>query len=77
MSMDLHSLGAGPLAFVGVYLLAVLGLGVYVNFTSRRKTMHDHYIAGGGLGYFGLAMTVFATQVHCPIPCASVSPWSP
>jgi hypothetical protein len=46
-----------------MHLRCPSAVGVVVNRTSRRTTMHDHYVAGGKLGYFSLALTIFATQV--------------
>lgn len=50
------------LAFIGVYLVMLLGIG-FVGFRSRKEnSMRDFYLAGNGIGFAVLLLTLYSTQ---------------
>jgi SSS family solute:Na+ symporter len=56
------SLGLGALAFLGLYLLFMLGVGVLARKARENDSLADFYLAGGKLGSFVLFLTLYATQ---------------
>jgi len=50
------------LAFIACYLLSLLGIGVAGLFARRETSMKDFYLAGPGIGFFVLLLTLYATQ---------------
>ncbi|MEL0088819.1 MAG: hypothetical protein VW757_12085, partial [Halieaceae bacterium] len=56
------ALGGGSLAFVGLYLLSLLGLGVWGKKKRINNSLGDYYLAGRNLGLPVMLLTLFATQ---------------
>ncbi len=59
---DLVPLGAGAWAFIGAYLLSLIGIGWLAKRARRADTLKDFYLAGQGFGFVVLFFTLFATQ---------------
>ncbi|MGR8918638.1 MAG: sodium:solute symporter family protein [Gammaproteobacteria bacterium] len=59
---DLVPLGPGAWAFIGLYLLSLIGIGWLAKRASRAATLRDFYLAGNGFGFTVLFLTLFATQ---------------
>ena len=55
-------LGPGALAFIGLYLVAMLVVGYIAKRAQRDESLGDFYLAGGGLGPVVLLLTLYATQ---------------
>jgi len=55
-------LGTDALAFVGLYLLVMLGLGVAGRQSQRERSLSDFYLGGSAFGFVVLFLTFFATQ---------------
>lgn len=55
-------LDKGGILFVGAYLVALLGLGVWGRLARKEKSLNDFYLGGRSFGPFVLFMTLFATQ---------------
>ena len=50
------------LAFIGVYLCVLLGIG-FLGYRSRKEnSMRDFYLAGNGIGFAVLLLTLYSTQ---------------
>jgi len=60
--MNAIPFGVGAAIFVGVYLLAMLGIGYLARRARRSDSLDDFYLAGKGLGTFVLFLTLYATQ---------------
>ena len=56
------ALGAESLAFVGLYLLSLLVLGVWGKKKRLNNSLGDYYLAGRNLGLPVMLLTLFATQ---------------
>ena len=56
------ALGGGSLAFVGLYLLSLLVLGVWGKKKRLNNSLGDYYLAGRNLGLPVMLLTLFATQ---------------
>lgn len=54
--------GTGALVFIGIYLFALIGLGLLSKRASRENSMRDFYLGGKGVGFLILWLTLFATQ---------------
>jgi len=50
------------LAFVACYLLSLLLIGLCGMFARRENSLKDFYLAGPGIGFFVLLLTLYATQ---------------
>lgn len=62
MSTELLPFGPGALLFIACYLGCLILVG-YVGYRRRREnSLADFYLAGRGLGFLVLFMTLFATQ---------------
>ena len=53
-------LGRLPLAVLGLYVVVLLGLGVY-GFLKSKRTEEDYYLAGRRQGFIVTALTIMAT----------------
>ena len=55
-------LGPAELGFIAVYLLSLIGIG-YCGMRARREnSLKDFYLAGSGVGFLVLVLTLYATQ---------------
>jgi SSS family solute:Na+ symporter/sodium/pantothenate symporter len=54
--------GLGAAVFVGIYLLAMLRIGLLARRARRSESLDDFYLAGKHLGTFVLFLTLYATQ---------------
>ena len=59
---NLLPLGPAAWAFIGVYLLSLIGIGWVANRAQQEKSLKDFYLAGEGFGFLVLFLTLFATQ---------------
>jgi len=54
--------GPGALAFVGIYVLSLLGIGFFAYRKRRGDSLGDFFLAGRDMGFAVLFLTLFATQ---------------
>ena len=55
-------LGPAELGFIAIYLLSLIGIG-YCGMRARREnSLKDFYLAGSGVGFLVLVLTLYATQ---------------
>ena len=54
--------GPGGLAFIALYLLSLLALGWWGRNARQSDTLQDFYLAGPGVGFAVLLLTLYATQ---------------
>ncbi len=54
--------GGGALAFILLYLLSLIGVGILGRRASKENSMRDFYLGGQGVGFLILWLTLFATQ---------------
>ena len=59
---ELLPLDAAGLAFIGGYLVILLGIGYWSYRARRTNSMRDFYLAGDGIGFVVLLLTLYATQ---------------
>ena len=59
---DLLPLGIYAWSFIACYLSSLILIGLYAKKHSKENTLTDFYLAGGGLNYGILFLTLFATQ---------------
>ena len=57
-----YALGNGGLAFIGVYVLALIGIGWLGHRAKKEDTLDDHYLGGRAFGFSVLFLTLYATQ---------------
>ena len=57
-----YALGNGGLAFIGVYVLALIGIGWLGHHAKKEDTLEDHYLGGRAFGFSVLFLTLYATQ---------------
>ena len=57
-----YALGNGGLAFIGVYVLALIGIGWLGHRAKKEDTLEDHYLGGRAFGFSVLFLTLYATQ---------------
>jgi len=55
-------LGPAELGFIGVYLLSLIGIGYWGMRARRENSLKDFYLAGSGVGFMVLVLTLYATQ---------------
>ena len=55
-------LGPGGLVAVGVYLVALVGVGIAGRMAREQDSLNDFYLGGRNLGFFVLLLTLYATQ---------------
>ncbi|MDD9945053.1 MAG: sodium:solute symporter family protein [Myxococcales bacterium] len=60
--MKTLELGSETLAFVGCYLMVMIGLGLLGRARSREASLADFYLGGSSFGVVVLFLTFFATQ---------------
>jgi len=59
---DINPFGPGGITFIALYLLSLVGIG-YVGYRARRGvSLQDFYLAGPGIGFITLLLTLYATQ---------------
>ena len=47
---------------IAIYLIVLIGLGLFANNQRKSNSLKDFYLAGGNLGSFVLLLTLYATQ---------------
>ncbi len=55
-------LGPTGIAFIGLYLASLLGIGWAANRSRKENSLKDYYLAGSSLGSISLFFTLYATQ---------------
>jgi SSS family solute:Na+ symporter/sodium/pantothenate symporter len=55
-------LGAGGIAFIGLYIVSLLVVGYIAKRAQRDQSLGDFYLAGRSLGSLVLLLTLYATQ---------------
>ncbi|WP_299556249.1 sodium:solute symporter family protein [Seonamhaeicola sp.] len=60
--MDTTNTNTIIIACIGLYLIALLGLGFLANKRRKSNSLKEFYLAGSGLGSFVLLFTLYATQ---------------
>ena len=55
-------LGPAELCFIGVYLLSLIGIGYWGMRARTENSLKDFYLAGSGVGFLVLVLTLYATQ---------------
>ena len=60
--MNAIPLGVGAVVFIAVYLVVMLGVGVFARTRRRSDSLTEFYLAGRNLGPFILFFTLYATQ---------------
>ncbi|QDU94445.1 sodium:solute symporter family protein [Lignipirellula cremea] len=50
------------LTFIAIYLLSLVGIGVLGLLARRDNSLQDFYLAGPGIGFWVLLLTLYATQ---------------
>ena len=55
-------LGPTELGFIAVYLLSLIGIGYWGMRARRENSLKDFYLAGSGVGFLVLVLTLYATQ---------------
>ncbi len=50
------------LAFIAVYMLSLVAVGWWAYRARRDSTLKDFYLAGNGIGFIALLLTLYATQ---------------
>ena len=51
-------LDTGGIAFISLYLLSLIGVGLLGHFSKKENTMGDFYLAGRSMGGFVLFLTL-------------------
>ncbi len=62
MSSDMIPFTGVELAFIGLYLGSLIGVGWLGLRARRENTLRDFYLAGNGIGFVVLLLTLYATQ---------------
>jgi len=57
-----YALGTGGLTFIGLYVLALIGIGWLGHRAKKENTLDDHYLGGRSFGFGVLFLTLYATQ---------------
>lgn len=57
-----YALSDGGLAFVGVYVLSLIGIGWLGYRAKKEDSLEDHYLGGRTFGFGVLFLTLYATQ---------------
>ena len=60
--MNAIPLGVGAVGFIAVYLIVMLGVGVFAKTRRDNDSLSEFYLAGRNLGPFVLFFTLYATQ---------------
>ncbi len=59
---DLIPFTIAELAFIAVYLLSLIAIGLFGFYARRENSLRDFYLAGPGIGFVVLLLTLYATQ---------------
>ena len=62
MNSDLIPFNGYELAFIGIYLTSLIGIGWLGLRARRENSLRDFYLAGPGIGFVVLLLTLYATQ---------------
>jgi SSS family solute:Na+ symporter/sodium/pantothenate symporter len=62
MNSDLIPFTPAELAFIGIYLSSLIGIGWLGMRARRENSLRDFYLAGPGIGFVVLLLTLYATQ---------------
>jgi SSS family solute:Na+ symporter/sodium/pantothenate symporter len=62
MNSDLIPFNSYELAFIGIYLTSLIGIGWLAMRARRENSLRDFYLAGPGIGFVVLLLTLYATQ---------------
>ena len=54
--------GPGALCVLAAYVLGLLAIGIWSGYHATEDSFADHYLAGRGLSFSVLLLTLFATQ---------------
>ena len=57
-----YALGTEGLIFIGLYVLALIGIGWLGHRAKKENTLDDHYLGGRSFGFGVLFLTLYATQ---------------
>jgi SSS family transporter len=57
---------------IGVYMLGVVGLGLY--FSGRQESLKDYFLAGGTMPWWAVSMSIYATLLS-PLTFLGVAGW--
>jgi len=57
-----YTFGFGALAFIGLYLMSMLGIGWLGYRARRQESLSDFFLAGRRVGFLVLVLTLYATQ---------------
>lgn len=57
-----YALGNGGLAFIGLYILTLIGIGWLGHRAKKEDSLEDHYLGGRAFGFSVLFLTLYATQ---------------
>jgi len=57
-----YALGTEGLIFIGLYVLALIGIGWLGHRAKKENTLEDHYLGGRSFGFGVLFLTLYATQ---------------
>ena len=60
--MNAPLLSTGGTVFLLLYLLSMIGIGLIGRFYRKENSLADFYLAGRGMGFFVLFLTLYATQ---------------
>ena len=55
-------LGPGGITFLGIYILSLILIGWYGKKARTENSLSDFYLAGRGMGFLVLFLTLYATQ---------------
>ncbi|MEE2947313.1 MAG: sodium:solute symporter family protein [Verrucomicrobiota bacterium] len=55
-------LGPAELSFIAIYLLSLIGIGYWGMRARCENSLKDFYLAGSGVGFLVLVLTLYATQ---------------
>ncbi|MFT5468774.1 MAG: SSS family solute:Na+ symporter [Verrucomicrobiales bacterium] len=62
MIADSLPFGPGAYAFIGLYLLSLIGIGWLGRRARKDNSLKDFYLGGSGVGFIVLLLTLYATQ---------------
>ena len=55
-------LGPAELGFIALYLFSLIGIGYWGRRARKENSLKDFYLAGSGVGFMVLVLTLYATQ---------------
>jgi len=56
------SLKPGGIIFMAIYLSSLILIGLFGRLKRKEDSLSDFYLAGRGMGFFVLFLTLYATQ---------------